>query len=48
VGEAHLMAGELAKAEEHLEALRSICLVPCEEYEDLKAKIAAYRQRGAK
>jgi Flp pilus assembly protein TadD len=48
VGEAHLMAGELAKAEEHLEALRSICLVPCEEYEDLKAKIAAYRQRGTK
>ena len=47
-GEAHLMAGEAAKAEEHLEALRSICLVPCEEYEDLKAKIAAYRQRGAK
>jgi Flp pilus assembly protein TadD len=48
VGEAYLMAGDLAKAEEHLEALRSICLIPCEEYEDLKTKIAAYRQRASK
>ena len=45
VGEAYLMAGNLAKAEEHLAALRAICLIECEEYEDLKAKVAAYRQR---
>lgn len=48
VGEAYLMVGNLAKAEEHLDALRAICLIPCEEFEDLKAKIAAYRARGTK
>ena len=48
VGEAYLMVGDLAKAEEHLDALRAICLIPCEELEDLKAKIAAYRQRATK
>ena len=48
VGEAYLMVGDLAKAEEHLDALRAICLIPCEELDDLKAKIAAYRQRVTK
>ena len=45
VGEAYLMVDNLAKAEEHLGRLREICLIPCEEYEDLKSAIAAYRQR---
>lgn len=45
VGEAYLMVDNLAGAERHLAALREICLVPCEEYEDLKAKVEAYRQR---
>jgi len=44
-GEAYLMVNDLAKAEEHLTALQQICLIPCEEYEDLKKTIAAYRQR---
>jgi len=44
-GEAYLMVDDLAKAEEHLTALQRICLIPCEEYEDLKKTIAAYRQR---
>jgi len=44
-GEAYLMVNDLAKAEEHLAALQRICLIPCEEYEDLKNAIAAYRQR---
>jgi Flp pilus assembly protein TadD len=48
VGEAYLMVGDLAKAEEHLSALRRICLVPCEELGDLEKKIAAYRQGGRK
>jgi Flp pilus assembly protein TadD len=48
MGEAYLMVGDLAKAEEHLEALRSICLIACEEYEDLKTQIVAYRQRATK
>ncbi|HMG60055.1 MAG TPA: tetratricopeptide repeat protein [Burkholderiales bacterium] len=44
VGEAYLLVGNLVKAEEHLGALRQICLIPCEEYADLKAKIDAYRR----
>jgi cobalamin biosynthesis Co2+ chelatase CbiK len=38
----------LAKAEEHLAALQRICLIPCEEYEDLKKTVAEYRARAAK
>ena len=45
VGEAYLMVDNLAKAEEHLARLQQICLIPCEEYTDLKTAIAAYRQR---
>jgi Flp pilus assembly protein TadD len=45
IGEAYLMVKDLAKAEEHLQALRSICLIPCEEYGDLEKAIAAYRLR---
>jgi Flp pilus assembly protein TadD len=43
VGEAYLIVNNLAKAEAHLAALQKICLIPCEEYEDLKKKIAEYR-----
>jgi hypothetical protein len=39
------MVKGLARAEEHLNALRSICLIPCEEYGDLEKAIAAYRLR---
>ena len=45
-GEAYLLAGNLAKAEEHLEALRRICLVPCEELIDLEREITAYRTQA--
>ncbi len=45
VGEAYLIVNDLAKAEEHLATLQRICLIPCEEYADLKNAIAAYRQR---
>ncbi len=48
VGEAYLMGGKLAQAEAHLKALQSICLLPCEELDDLKAKIDRYRQEGRK
>jgi Flp pilus assembly protein TadD len=44
IGEAYLMVKNLAKAEEHLAALDRICLLPCEEYSDLKAKVAAYQK----
>jgi Flp pilus assembly protein TadD len=45
-GEAYLLAGNLAKAEEHLAALRRICVIPCEEYADLEKAVADYRARG--
>ena len=48
VGEAYLMVNNPAKAEEHLAALQKICLIPCEEYEDLKKEIAGYRRRAGK
>jgi Flp pilus assembly protein TadD len=43
IGEAYLMMKDLPSAEEHLAALDRICLLPCSEYSDLKAKIAAYK-----
>ena len=48
VGEAYLIVNNLAKAEEHLAALQKICLIPCEEYTDLKKKIAEYRDKAGK
>ena len=48
VGEAYLLANNLPKAEEHLAALERICLIPCEEYEDLKKAVADYRARAAR
>lgn len=45
IGEAYLMAGDLASAQKHLEALRGICLLPCEELGDLDKAIAEYRAR---
>jgi tetratricopeptide (TPR) repeat protein len=48
VGEAYLLVNNLAKAEEHLAALQKICLIPCEEYADLKKKIAEYRNKSGK
>jgi tetratricopeptide (TPR) repeat protein len=42
LGEAHLVQGDLAKAKEHLTALEQICLIPCDEYDDLKRAIAKY------
>jgi Flp pilus assembly protein TadD len=41
-GEAALLAGDLPRAQRHLAALKSICVLPCEEYDDLKAAIDAY------
>jgi Flp pilus assembly protein TadD len=47
MGEAYLLVNDLPRAEEHLAALEKICLIPCEEYDDLKKAIAAYRGRRA-
>ena len=48
IGEAYLIVGKPRRAEAHLKALQSICLLPCEELDDLKAKIEGYRGRGGK
>jgi Flp pilus assembly protein TadD len=48
VGEAYLMVKNPAKAEEHLAMLEKICLIPCEELQDLKKALAEYRSRNAK
>lgn len=45
VGEAYLMTGNLAGAQKHLEALRGICLLGCEELEDLEKAIAEYKKK---
>ncbi len=41
-GEAALLAGDLPRAQRHLAALKSICVLPCEEYDDLKRAVDAY------
>ncbi|MES2072556.1 MAG: tetratricopeptide repeat protein [Pseudomonadota bacterium] len=43
VGEAYLMVGNPGKALVHLDALRKICLIPCEEMKDLEQAIADYQ-----
>jgi Flp pilus assembly protein TadD len=46
IGEAYLMAGNLAKAEEHLKILGRLCWVRCEELDDLKAAVSAYKAKN--
>lgn len=48
VGEAWLLVGNLPNAEEHVVALRAICLIPCEELEDLEKKVREYRAQPRK
>jgi hypothetical protein len=40
----YLMVNNVVKAEEHLAALKKICLVPCEESGILERKITEYRK----
>jgi tetratricopeptide (TPR) repeat protein len=44
LGEAYLVQGDLTTAEEHLTALERICLIPCDEYDDLRRAIAKYKK----
>ncbi len=48
IGEAYLMVGDVAGAERHLSALRSLCLLPCDEMKDLAQAITAYKAGRAK
>jgi Flp pilus assembly protein TadD len=43
IGEAYLMTGDLASAEKHLAALKSLCLLPCEELKDLERAVDEFR-----
>ena len=43
IGELYLQTHNVAKAEEHLATLDRLCLLPCQEYNDLKTRIAAYK-----
>ena len=42
LGEAYLAQGDLAKAKDQLTALEQICLIPCDEYDDLRRAIEEY------
>jgi tetratricopeptide (TPR) repeat protein len=44
LGEANLVLGEPAVAEQHLAHLEDICLIGCEEHDDLQRAIAAYKK----
>ena len=48
IGETYLMTKNLAKAEEHLAALKKFCLRVCEERDDLEKKVAEYKRNGGK
>jgi Flp pilus assembly protein TadD len=45
-GELYLILGNLAKAEQRLAALDKVCLLPCEEYTDLKNAVARFKANG--
>lgn len=46
IGELYLMRGDLKSAETHLAALDRLCLLPCEEYTDLKEAVARFKANG--
>jgi Flp pilus assembly protein TadD len=49
IGEAYLMAGNLAKAEAHLTELQKLCTpILCEQYKDLKQAIDEYKKAKKK
>ena len=48
LGEASLVLGDAATAEQHLAHLEDICLIGCDEYDDLKRAIAAFKKLAAR
>jgi len=46
LGELYLELGQLDKARERLKVLDGACFFGCEEYSELKAKIAAYQAQA--
>ena len=47
-GELYLAMGNLPKAEQRLATLDKVCMLPCEEYTDLKKAVANYKSDGKK
>jgi Flp pilus assembly protein TadD len=47
-GELYLILGNLPKAEQRLATLDKVCVLPCEEYTDLKKSVARYKANGNK
>jgi tetratricopeptide (TPR) repeat protein len=47
-GELYLMKGDLPRAEQRLAALDRVCMLPCEEYTDLKKAVASFKAAGNK
>ena len=47
MGEAYLMTGNIAQAEEHLKALDQLCFTPCTEYSQLKREVASWKSAHA-
>jgi Flp pilus assembly protein TadD len=47
-GELYLIKGDLATAEQRLNALDKICRLPCAEYTDLKKAVSRYKAAGNK
>ena len=45
IGELYLRMGDLANAEKHLKRLDNICFSGCEQFNELKAAITAYKQK---
>jgi tetratricopeptide (TPR) repeat protein len=48
LGEVHLVLGDPVTAEQHLKHLEGICLIGCEEYDDLKRLFAGYKRLVAR
>jgi tetratricopeptide (TPR) repeat protein len=48
LGEAYLVLGEPARAEQMLTELEELCLIPCEEYDELKQAIVVYKRLAAR
>ena len=45
IGELYLRMDDLANAEKHLERLDQLCSFGCEQFDELKAAIAAYKKK---
>jgi Flp pilus assembly protein TadD len=45
IGETYLMTGDLASAQKHRDLLKGICLLGCEQLDDLDRAIAEYKRK---